>query len=175
MMTKSPVFTIGHSNHPIEVFCRLLVEHRIETIADVRSFPRSQWSPQFNRQRLCQSLKAIGVEYVYFGAQLGGLPSRSRAAPPIDYAARSAMPEFSAAMTALDALAAGCRVAVMCAEKDPIACHRNLLIGKRLTELNFPLLHIRSDGSLESHDVLAQRQGKLGKTVTEDLFSPPDN
>ena len=65
------VYTIGHSNHSEETFLGLLRSHRIEVIADVRSRPYSQYSPQFDREALKASLRRAGIDYVFLGDELG--------------------------------------------------------------------------------------------------------
>src|SRR5271156_6039754 len=65
------VFTIGHSNHPIEAFIALLRAHKIEALADVRSFPGSRRNPQFNQAALRESLKDAGITYHHM-VSLGG-------------------------------------------------------------------------------------------------------
>ena len=49
------LYTIGHSNHPIESFIALLTSNGITAIADVRSRPYSRRHPQFNKDRLAAS------------------------------------------------------------------------------------------------------------------------
>src|ERR1700759_2968239 len=69
---KTRIFTIGHSNHAIEKFLGLLEAHGITALADVRSRPYSRRHPQFNRERLSESLKARAIAYVSLGEELGG-------------------------------------------------------------------------------------------------------
>src|SRR5581483_10573171 len=71
--TLSPmIYTIGHSNHPIEHFAGLLQQHGIQALADVRSNPYSRFNPQFNREKLQASLAATGgIRYVFLGEELG--------------------------------------------------------------------------------------------------------
>src|SRR5262245_20434636 len=71
------VFTIGHSNHPIDRFLDLLKRNSVEVVADVRSHPHSRYSPQFNRLALEEALRAVGVRYVYLGRELGGRPANA--------------------------------------------------------------------------------------------------
>ena len=73
---RPPVFTIGHSNHAAEVFLRLLRQHRIEEVVDVRSSPHSRYNPQFNRRTLQATLADAGVGYVFMGGELGGRQTR---------------------------------------------------------------------------------------------------
>src|SRR5262245_29553105 len=77
-VTPSPmttVFTIGHSNHPPERFIELLRRNRIAAVADVRSKPFSRRHPHFSQPALTETLRAAGVEYLFFGEPLGGQPA----------------------------------------------------------------------------------------------------
>jgi hypothetical protein len=65
------LFTIGHSTHSWEKFLELLRQHRIETVADVRSSPYSQFNPHFNREPLQLALRQQGISYVFLGEELG--------------------------------------------------------------------------------------------------------
>src|SRR5687767_4940714 len=69
--TKPIVHTIGRSTHPIEYFLGPLSSHGITAVADVRSTPFSRRNPQFNRERLKQSLRDEGIAYVFLGTELG--------------------------------------------------------------------------------------------------------
>jgi uncharacterized protein (DUF488 family) len=69
------LYTIGHSNHPIERFLQLLVDHGIQCLADIRTTPYSRFNPQFNRATLQNTLTQQGINYEYLGAELGGRPS----------------------------------------------------------------------------------------------------
>lgn len=139
----SPLYTIGHSNHAIDAFLDLLVKHGIQTLIDVRTFPSSRYSPQFNQPQLKEALAARGMQYVYSGAELGG-----RRREPYDQIRQ--LPAFREAMKELIDQSQNSATAVMCAEEDPFTCHRRFLITKSLLEdFAFPsVLHIRKDASL---------------------------
>jgi uncharacterized protein (DUF488 family) len=66
-----PIFTVGHSNHPLEHLIGLLRRHGVTALADVRSTPYSRTNPQFNREHLSEALKAAGIVYVFLGKELG--------------------------------------------------------------------------------------------------------
>src|SRR3954447_19294557 len=74
-MAPLSIWTIGHSNHPFEMFAELLAEPRIEFVADVRSYPYSRFAPQYNGEDLQTALRARGIGYVFLGEELGGRPS----------------------------------------------------------------------------------------------------
>ena len=70
-MTDGAILTIGHSNHPLEKFIKLLERHRVSVVADVRSSPFSRFNPQFNKESLAASLEEHHIRYVFMGHQLG--------------------------------------------------------------------------------------------------------
>ncbi len=69
------LLTIGHSNHTVEKFIRLLEDNRVMTLVDVRTSPASRYNPQFNKELLAASLDARYIQYVFAGKFLGGRPS----------------------------------------------------------------------------------------------------
>ncbi len=48
-------------------------------------------------------------------------------------------------------------IALMCAEKDPIFCHRALLVARTLVASGWAVKHILSDGSIEVHEATVER------------------
>jgi uncharacterized protein (DUF488 family) len=71
--------------------------------------------------------------------------------------------DFSEGLTRLRELAAGKRVAVMCAEADWTQCHRRL-IADALVSDGLRVLHLGPDGSLsehELHEAAARENGHL--------------
>jgi uncharacterized protein (DUF488 family) len=174
-MTKT-VYTVGHSNGPAERLLELLQQHAITAVADVRSRPYSRFSPQFNREDLMRVLKASGVEYVFLGQELG-----ARSADPAcyrdgraQYALIAKSPMFESGIKRLQAGMDNFRVAIMCAEKEPLGCHRSMLIARYLHERNFDVRHILEDGSLEDHDSLLLRLLASHGLQETDLFRTKD-
>ena len=141
----APLLTIGHSTHPIERFLALLTQHGVTALGDVRSIPRSRFNPQFNRDRLEAALKAGGIAYVFLGDALGG--KRDDPAER-DYTSMAATPSFQAGLARVREGAARHRVALMCAEKEPLDCHRFVLISRHLRH-DLAIAHILADGRLE--------------------------
>jgi len=147
------VYTIGHSNHPLEHFLYLLDDTEIEVVLDVRSTPYSRYAPHFKRGTLEDSLAHDGIEYIYMGDVLGGRPKDPAFQSEkggIDYEKLAASPRFIEGIEKLVALVAstGGRVAVMCAEEDPARCHRTRLLAPALRERGVRIWHIRGTGSV---------------------------
>ncbi len=155
----STVFTIGHSNHSLEAFTGLLVRHRVTALADVRSAPHSRFNPHFNREPLAAALKARGIEYVYLGRELGGRSNDpdSYQAGRIRYDRLVRTDRFKDGLDRIVRGAAKHRIALVCAEKEPLDCHRTLLVGRALDGRGVNVMHILPDGRLESHAASMER------------------
>lgn len=128
------VYTIGHSNRPIDAFIALLHEHGVELLVDIRTVPKSRHNPQFGQDRLPASLEAAGIDYRYM-KDLGGLRKTSADSPNggwrntsfRGYADWMQTEAFAAAIEELIALASSRTTAIMCAEAVPWRCHRSLV------------------------------------------------
>jgi uncharacterized protein (DUF488 family) len=128
------VYTIGHSNRPIETFIALLREHDIELLVDIRTVPKSRHNPQFGQDRLPGSLEEAGIRYQYM-QDLGGLRKSTADSPNggwrntsfRGYADWMQTDQFASAVVDLIRLAESVRTAIMCAEAVPWRCHRSLV------------------------------------------------
>lgn len=168
----STLYTIGHSNHPVERFIALLEQHDIEVLADVRSTPFSRFNPQFNRERLKQTLAARNIQYLFLGDTLG-----ARSADPahyennrVSYRKLAASEPFQRGLQQLLSEAHQYRTVIMCAEKEPLDCHRTILLARAVERADVPIRHILSDGSIEEHrDVMQRLIAKL-KLPQGDMF-----
>lgn len=150
-MSRTTVYTIGHSSQPVEQFIELLVLHHIDQLVDVRSAPYSRWVPHFNREALAEALRQAGIRYVYGGKALGGRPDRPslfKADGKPDYAAMALTGDYRAGIDRLLELASNRPTAIMCSEGDFRQCHRHWLIEPTLLAQGARVLHIEPDGSL---------------------------
>lgn len=152
-----PVFTIGHSTHPIDAFIGLLEAHGVERIADVRTIPRSRRHPQFEQAALRAALAHAHIGYTHLPA-LGGLRHARRDSPNIGWRNASfrgfadymQAPAYTHALDELVRLAGQERVALMCAEALPWRCHRSL-IADTLIVRGIPVEHIMSKTRRQPH------------------------
>jgi uncharacterized protein (DUF488 family) len=155
------IYTIGHSNHPIERLLELLAQTGIEVVADVRSSPASRYAPQFGRAALERSLSAAGIRYRFLGRELGGRPPGDEfydADGRVNYAVVAASAPFVRGIECLAEWATPRRGALLCSEEDPRTCHRRLLVGRVLAERGWAVEHIRGDGTVEREAELAARE-----------------
>lgn len=173
---RHPVFTVGHSNLEMGKLVALLKEHGIQAIADVRSSPYSQYNPQFNRELLQKSLQEHSIAYVFLGQELGARRSERECylEGRADYGLISRTLAFKRGVERVIQGAAKMRVALMCAEKDPIDCHRCILVTPHLRQQGLQVLHILSDGSLEDHALTEKRLLQSFALENKELFRSQD-
>lgn len=157
-MTKE-LFTIGHSNHSVDEFIRLLKHHSITALADVRSIPYSSFNPQFNLERLAKELKRVGIVYVYLGKELGArrVERDCYINGQAKFSLISKLPVFQRGLKRIIDGMEKFHLALMCSEKDPLYCHRAILVCRNLRNEEFSIRHIHEDGELESHKDVEKR------------------
>jgi uncharacterized protein (DUF488 family) len=167
------LFSIGHSNTPPERFVALLQGAGVTLVGDVRSTPASRHFPWFSKSHLAARLAQAGVDYAWMGDALGGRPRDESLFHDgvADYEAMARRPEFGAGIDRLLVEIAQKRVAIMCAEREPLDCHRCLLVARRLAERGFAIGHILHDGSIEPHAAIERRLLALAGDDC-DLFAP---
>lgn len=159
-VTQRPVFTVGHSNHSPEAFIKLLLRHNVDHVVDVRSTPYSRYAPHFNHESLNGILENVGIGYTFLGETLGGRPTDHScydANGRVLYNRVADTDPFDDGIRRIIRSADERRLALMCTEKEPLECHRTLLIARTLTERGVAVAHILADGSLENHDTTMDR------------------
>jgi uncharacterized protein (DUF488 family) len=173
----STVYTIGHSTHSIQSFVGLLRKFEIAAIADVRSAPYSRRNPQFNQEALQRSLRKSNISYVFLGAELGGRgnsDSEHDEHGRIKYRSIAESVPFCDGLRRVEAGSARMHLALMCAESDPLDCHRGILISRILAAGGTSIMHIHADGHLEAHSAAENRLLRLFGLPEADLFRTED-
>ena len=174
------IYTVGHSNHTSEAFLALLRSNDVTGVADVRSAPYSRFNPQFNRETLARALEGHGVEYLFLGRELGARPD-----DPACYengrVVFSRLAGTAVFRRGLDRVIEGAdgagegarprRLALMCAEKDPLDCHRTILVARELVRRGVGVAHILAAGRIEPHDETVERLLARHRLDQPDLFA----
>lgn len=170
------VYTLGHSTHPLERLIELLRRHAVTAVGDVRSSPYSRRNPQYNRELLARALAAAGIEYLFLGNELGARsddPSCYEGGK-VRYERLACTAAFRRGLARVQEGAARSRLALMCAEKEPLECHRAILVARHLCARGIDVRHIHAGGALESHAEAVERLvARLG--LAEDLFRAPQD
>jgi uncharacterized protein (DUF488 family) len=177
-MAVFDLFSIGHSNNPIDRFIALLGEAGVNAVVDVRSTPYSRFCPWFSRNNLEAHLKSVGIAYLGYGEVLGGRPGDASlyCDGVADYEAMARTPAFQSGLDRLQNDMAQHRISLMCAEREPLDCHRCLLVARALAARGVAIGHILHDGAIEPHAVTEQRLMQWAESAAEpDLFVTGQN
>lgn len=167
------LLTVGHSSHEESHFLGLLEKHGVSAVCDVRSSPYSGRNPQFNREDIKRSLALRNIEYVFLGKELGAR-SEDRSCYVDGQARYDLIAEtelFQGGLNRLRYGAGSFRVALMCAEADPLTCHRTILVCRALRK-ELAIAHILPSGELERQDEAEERLLRLTRRGNADLFKP---
>jgi uncharacterized protein (DUF488 family) len=156
---RPEILTVGHSTHSAARLIELLRAHAVTALADVRSTPYSRRHPQFNRDRLRDVLEAGGIEYVFLGKELGARSEDDACyeKDQVQYERLARTPVFASGIDRLLEGSRRYRIAVMCAEHEPLDCHRTILVARHLVRAGARVSHILRDGSLEAHAITLGR------------------
>lgn len=176
-MTSPRILTIGHSNHSLEQFLVLLSKHGVTAVADVRSAPYSRFCPHFNRDTLTAALRDSGIRYSFLGRELGGRSDDPSCYEDgrVQYERVARTAAFRGGLRRVVDGAMSYRIVLMCAEKEPLDCHRTLLVARALTSEGNDVTHILGSGELETHESTMNRLlEQFDLSPSGDLFQPRD-
>jgi uncharacterized protein (DUF488 family) len=165
------LLTIGHSNLTADAFMALAQGSGVTAIADVRSVPFSRRFPWFTGTKLAARLQGADIAYLPFGDALGGRPRDPAlySDGAADYEKMAASAPFRAGLDRLGEAMGRFRLCLMCAEREPLDCHRCLLVARALSESGSRVGHILVDGTIEPHAATEERLlGRAG--AADDLF-----
>ncbi len=166
------IYTIGHSNHDIQAFLSLLINSDITALADVRSNPYSRFAAQYSREALKVSLANAGISYVFLGKELGARSDNPACYKQgrVQYDRLAKEPKFSDGIRRVVQGIEKHRIALMCSEKDPIECHRALLVARKICEVGVQVNHILADSTIEPHAAMESRLLIACKLPDGDMF-----
>lgn len=156
------------------MFLGLLSKHAVDVLADVRSAPYSRFNPQFNREPLVTALNRCGIEYLYYGRELGGRPKDPACyeGDRLHFGRVVRTKRFREGLAQVIGAAEQRRIALMCAEKEPLDCHRTLLVAAALDAHDVDVQHIHADGTLETQaDAMSRLLEQHGLGAEGDLLA----
>jgi uncharacterized protein (DUF488 family) len=145
------VYTIGHSNLKFDEFLKLLNTYKIQVVVDVRSVPYSKYAFEFNKEDTNSKLQNSGIDYLYLGDKLGGIPKDEKYYVDVErsYDLIEENKEYQEGISRLMKIAGPRRTAIMCSEENPDRCHRHHLIAQTLLRKGVIVFHIRKDKTIE--------------------------
>ncbi|MBU2550319.1 MAG: DUF488 domain-containing protein [Proteobacteria bacterium] len=174
-MSEQPViYTIGHSNHSLERFLELVRRHEIGMLVDVRSQPYSRHVPHFNMHVMEKAARKAGLLYLHLGRELGGRRTEKElydADGRLNVLRTIDSPLFRLGILRIEDLMRRYRLALVCAEENPLRCHRFHLVARALRARRIPVAHIRGDGRLQDQSELIAEARAAGQDDDQlDLF-----
>ena len=153
------ILTIGHSNHPLWRFLQLVETHQVTTVVDVRSVPYSRRHPAYNREALSQGLRTAGLDYLFLGKQLGARPNDPACYENgrVQYRRLAESKRFREGLDRCIIESQTRRLALLCSEREPLVCHRCLLVARELESRGVHVSHILANATLETHAAAMNR------------------
>jgi uncharacterized protein (DUF488 family) len=169
---KNIIYTIGYASFSQDEFISVLMKYKVNALVDVRSSPYSKFKPEFNKNELQQKLKESGIYYIFLGdccgARIDDLSCYSDG--KVDFSLVAKTSSFQDGIQRIRKGAQEYVIAIMCAEKDPITCHRMILICKELASSDFEIIHIIEKNVYEKHSEAEQRLLVLHKLDQAEFF-----
>jgi uncharacterized protein (DUF488 family) len=166
------IYTIGYASFSIGDFINTLRKYGITALVDVRSAPYSRYKPEFKKDNLNKLLADSNIRYIFLGKHVG-----ARVEDPgcfvngkLNYGLLKESVNFR---TGIERILNGMkdyRIALMCAEKDPVNCHRSFLVCRTLRSFSAGIVHILEDGSLEERSDTEKRLLRLYDLDQPDIF-----
>lgn len=172
----NPLFTIGYSTWDFDAFAETLSAHRVTVVCDVRSSPFSKRNSAFSRHELQSKLQRLRIKYVFLGDELGARPPEPECyvkgqARYDRLAVRAAFK--SGIQRVIDGLERH-RPVLLCAEREPMECHRTILVCRQLLLRGVvDVRHILGGGEVESHADLERRLVRTLGLEPPPMFATP--
>lgn len=155
------IYTIGHSTYRIEYFLKRLLFYKINCVVDVRSIPYSKYAPQYNSHELEKYLNSKGIYYLFMGKEFGARQTDKSLYAEDGYLDFNKFSKTEIFQSGIERLKVGIdkdfKISLMCTEKDPIDCHRNILVAKEFYKQDYIVKNILANGSLETQDSIEHR------------------
>ena len=168
---NKPIFTLGHSNSAFKTIQEILCQTGIQTLVDVRSYPFSEMSPNFDKPKLREILPAVGITYHHL-KELGGKGKRALFRSPNTglgkrwqgYADYMLTEEFEQGMLRLLALITIGSVVVFCAEENWTNCHRRF-ISDILQIRGYKVIHLDHQSKWLEHTITNNLEVRGNKVI----------
>lgn len=176
LMNEHTLYTIGYSCHTLDSFIMVIKRYNINAIADVRSQPFSKYKPEFNSNTLSIALKGKGISYVFLGEECGARIKDITCYinGKADYSRIAASELFNKGLDRIVFGLSKFNIALLCAEKDHLMCHRTILICRNLRNRVFKINHILCTGQIETQ---AEAEKRLVSKLKLDIpnFLKPES
>jgi|SRR6267378_1924954 len=126
-------FTVGYTGRSVDELLKLLIQHDVRTLLDIRQFAVSMYRPELSKSNLRKSVEGHGLSYVHMPEL--GVPRDIRA-KAIGTGTREVIWEWYDEFVVRSYIGSNLHrflngvehpAALMCVEIDPSQCHRHRL------------------------------------------------
>jgi uncharacterized protein (DUF488 family) len=150
------IYTIGHSNYPVERLIDMLKYYNINCVVDIRGTPYSKYNIQYNKETIAHTLKEAGFIYIYMAKEFAANRENKSSYNKEGYSDFQKVISEEEFLSGIERLKVGCNkgynIVLLGAMQDPIRCHRSILVGRYLRENGFNVKHILDNYSLASQE-----------------------
>ena len=160
MIIISCIYTIGYSAFSIDEFIETIKNFGISCVIDVRTSPFSNYYADYNKDTLERTLKEHNILYRNYANEFGARQTDLMfyTGDIVDFDKFIKSDQFLEGVSKVNkGIERGYSFVLMCAEKDPIKCHRSIMLGKGFSENGFDVKHIVSKTEIESQRELEER------------------
>ena len=154
------IYTIGYAGFAIDDFIAVLKKYNINSLIDVRSSPRSEFYKDYNKTDLDNKLKKSRIIYRNYKKEFGARQNNSQYYTHgyLDFNLFALSEEFRSGFEKIaNAIPLGYRFVLMCSEKDPITCHRTIMVAREFHRNGFVIKNILQDGNFILQEEIEQR------------------
>lgn len=164
---KNTIFTIGYTAFDQVTFINILKNLEISCLVDVRSVPASSYSPQYDKSVFEILLKKEGILYRNY-PEFGARQNDKKYYSDIGYLDFDKYTQSEAFVNGINKLQNGMKMGykfvLMCAEKDPINCHRSIMVTRAFSDRGYDVQHICAD---KERTFFLQSQKELEKRLVQ--------
>ena len=139
------IFTIGYAGFRVDEFVDALDYHGVSAVIDVRSVPFSSYHPEYNAPVICGVLADRKICYRDFSREFGARQQDRKFYAKdgyMDFEKFAESEQFNEGVQKIRDGMSNYVFALMCAEKDPINCHRAILVARKFHKLGINVIHI---------------------------------
>ncbi len=158
---ENMIYTIGYAGVDIDRFVQILKQKSISFLIDVRSLPKSKYFYKFNDNLLSKILANVDIKYENWKFEFGARQDNSEFYTNniLDYEKFAQSQQFQYGISKIKQLESQDEnICLMCAEIDPVNCHRAILCGKEIFANGMNVTHI-----------IAKRNGETTTENQEDF------
>lgn len=148
------LYTIGYSGFSVDEFIEILQKNRINVVIDVRSLPHSERYPDYNKSNIERVLRQNCIYYRNYALEFGARQDNKAFYSSdgyMDFDAFSNSDQFlNGVAKMIKSAEQGYKIVFMCAEKEPIQCHRAILVARAFDKLGFSIIHLMPNGKTKN-------------------------